>query len=76
MIVALDPEAHRLAWSARTEQLSHHNASVQAFDAGDGRTRIVWIADLLPDEVAGPIASIIDHAMSIMKTTLEKTAGS
>src|SRR2546428_13662916 len=38
LIVDLDDEARRLAWSARGGRLTHHNASVQAFADGAGRT--------------------------------------
>ena len=74
LIVDLDDAARRLAWSARGGRLSHHNASVQVFPDGDGRSRLVWIADILPDEVAGDIRAMIDQAAAVMKPTLEKAA--
>jgi hypothetical protein len=74
VIVDLDDAARRLVWSARSERLSHHNASMQIFDEGDGRCRAVWIADLLPHEAAPAIAAMIDHGMAAMKKKLEDTA--
>ena len=71
LIVDLDDGARRLAWSARGGRLSHHNASVQVFAEGEGRCRLVWIADLLPNEVAGDIRMMIERAAAIMKPTLE-----
>ena len=71
LIVDLDDGSRRLAWSARGGRLSHHNASVQVFAEGDGRCRLVWIADLLPNELAGDIGMMIEQAASIMKPTLE-----
>jgi carbon monoxide dehydrogenase subunit G len=71
LIVDLDDEAHRLAWSARGGRLTHHNASVQVFADGEGRSRLVWIADLLPNEVAGDIRAMIEQAAAVMKKTLE-----
>jgi hypothetical protein len=50
--------------------MSHHNASAQVFAEGDGRTRFVWIADLLPDEVAPAIAAMIDQGMGVIQRTL------
>ena len=47
LIVDVD-DARRLAYSARTERLVHRNASFQVFDEGNGRCRLVWIADVLP----------------------------
>ena len=71
LIVDLDDENRRLAWSARGGRLSHHNASAQVFAEGASRCRLVWIADLLPNEVAGDIRAMIDQAAAVMKPTLE-----
>ncbi|VTU34254.1 Polyketide cyclase / dehydrase and lipid transport [Variovorax sp. PBL-H6] len=71
VIVDLDDTARRLVWSASGGRLSHHNASLQIFDEGGGQSRLVWIADLLPREMAGPIAGMIDEGMRVMKKTLE-----
>src|SRR5713226_2194559 len=48
LIVDLDDAARRLAWAAVGGQMTHHNASAQVFPDGTG-SRIVWIADLLPN---------------------------
>jgi len=74
VIVDLDDGARRLAWSARSERLSHHNASMQIFDDGPGRCHAVWIADLLPNAIAPAIAGMIDQGMAAMKRTLERKA--
>ena len=71
LIVDLDDDARRLAWSARGGRLSHHNASVQVFADGPRRCRLVWIADLLPNELAGDIRAMIDQAAAVMKKTLD-----
>jgi hypothetical protein len=33
---------------------------------------VVWIADLLPDEVAKDIRGLIEQGMGVMKQTLER----
>jgi len=71
LIVDLDDDARRLAWSARGGRLTHHNASVQVFADGARRCRLVWIADLLPNELAGDIRAMIDQAAAVMKKTLD-----
>ena len=71
LIVDLDDDARRLAWSAQGGRLSHHNASVQVFADGARRCRLVWIADLLPNELAGEIRAMIDQAAAVMKKTLD-----
>jgi hypothetical protein len=71
VIVDVDDEARRLVWSASGGRLSHHNASLQVFSEDDSHSRLVWIADLLPDAMAQPIAAMIDEGLRAMKRTLE-----
>ena len=71
LIVDIDDKARRVAWSAVGGRLSHHNASMQIFAEGEG-CRAVWIADLLPADLAGTIAGMIDQGLSAMKATLER----
>jgi carbon monoxide dehydrogenase subunit G len=71
-IVDVDDEARRLVWSVVGGRFTHHNASVEVFADGRGGSRLVWIADLLPDEIAGDIRAMIDVAASVMKPTLER----
>ena len=71
LIVDLDDEARRLVWSASGGRLSHHNASLQVFAEDVAHSRLVWIADLLPNAMAQPIAAMIDEGMRAMKRTLE-----
>lgn len=73
LIVDVDDEARRLAWAVvGSPRLTHHNASLQIFAEGEGRSRIVWVADLLPNEVAGYIQAMIDQGMAVMKQTMER----
>jgi carbon monoxide dehydrogenase subunit G len=74
LIVDLNDETRRLVWSAGGAGLTHHNASVQVFAEGQEQTRVVWIADLLPNEVAGAIGAMIDQGIVAMKQTLEASA--
>lgn len=72
VIVDIDDAARRLVWSARGGRLTHHNASAQVFPDGEGRTRFVWIADLLPHELAGDVRAMIEQGLAAMKKTLER----
>jgi carbon monoxide dehydrogenase subunit G len=72
LIVDIDDEARRLVWAVVGGRFTHHNASVQVFVDGEGGSRLVWIADLLPDEIAGDIRTMIDQAARVMKPTLER----
>jgi carbon monoxide dehydrogenase subunit G len=71
LIVDLDDQARRLVWSARGGRLTHHNASAQVFADGGGRSRLIWIADLLPHELEGESRAMIEQAAAVMKKTLE-----
>ena len=72
LIVDVDDKSCRHSWSARSEPLTHHNASIQVFSEGDDKCRVVWIADLMPNEVAGPIGEMIQEGLNTMKQTLQK----
>jgi carbon monoxide dehydrogenase subunit G len=73
LIVDVDDAARRVAWSAVGGSMTHHNASAQVFPDGAKGCRFVWIADLLPNEVAPAIAAMIEQGIAIIKTTLERT---
>jgi len=70
-IVDIDDNNRRLVWAATGGRLSHYNASLQLFEEGTGRTRAVWIADLLPHEMSPAIAGMIEQGLAAMKRTLE-----
>jgi carbon monoxide dehydrogenase subunit G len=73
LIVDVDEEARRVAWSVVGGMMTHHNASAQVFPDGPDCCRFVWIADVLPDSVAPAIAAMIDQGMVVIKATLERT---
>ena len=75
LIVDVDEVGRRLVWSVVGGRMTHHNASVQVFAEGGTKSRVVWIADLLPNEVAPYIAGMIDQGMAVMKKTMEARAG-
>jgi carbon monoxide dehydrogenase subunit G len=71
LIVDVDEQARRLVWSVVGSQMTHHNASAQVFAEGEGRSRFVWIADVLPHEIAPAIAAMMDQGLAVIKRTLE-----
>ena len=72
-IITVDDNARRVVWSAEGGPFTHYNASLQAF-AEDGATRVVWIADFLPEAVASNQQAAMDAALQVMKTTLDRLA--
>lgn len=73
LIIDVDDERRRVAWSVVGSAMTHHNASAQVFPDGAGGCRFVWIADLLPNEIAPSIAAMIEQGMSVIKQTLERS---
>jgi len=71
LIVSVDDNICRHSWGARNELLSHYNASIQVFSIDNSKCRVVWIADLMPNSVAGSIADMINQGLQTMKHTLE-----
>jgi carbon monoxide dehydrogenase subunit G len=74
IIVDIGEEARRLVWSVVGGRMTHHNASLQVGADGQNRSRVVWIADLLPNDLAGVVAGMIEQGMATMKRTLEVQA--
>ncbi len=70
LIVDVDDQARRLAYSARSERLKHHSASFQVFPEGTG-CRLVWIADVLPHEASSAMAQMMDAGLAAMRKALE-----
>ena len=70
VLVDRDDAARRIVWSVVDGPYAHHNGSAQVFAAEDG-TRFVWIADLLPDDLAGHTAESMERGLSVIRQTLE-----
>ena len=74
LIVDVNEEAKRVVWSAQSELMTHHNGSAQVFQGPQNQTTVVWMADLLPDEAAGPVGQMMEHGMAAMKAALDALA--
>ena len=66
VLVDSNDQARRLVYAVVGGRLTAHSASVQVFAEGKG-TRIVWIADFLPNELQPYIAGQMDEAVKAMK---------
>jgi uncharacterized protein YndB with AHSA1/START domain len=75
LIVDVDDSARRMAWAAVGERIVHHNASAQVIACEDGQAcRFVWIADLLPNELAATVTGMIEAGIATVKKTQEAAA--
>ena len=70
-IVSVDDTLRRLVYSATGGRAVHHNAAVQVFEVGDGRSRVEWVVDLLPDDVAQAVDAMMNQAVAVMQRTLD-----
>ncbi|WGR94089.1 SRPBCC family protein [Bradyrhizobium sp. ISRA443] len=74
LLVDCDDARLRLVYAVVSERLKQHSASVQVFAEGEGRSRVAWIVDLLPNEIAPYIASQMDQGALAMQTALAQSA--
>ncbi|MFI9580889.1 SRPBCC family protein [Streptomyces sp. NPDC052236] len=78
LLVDIDDEARRVAYTVVGGSLApapkHHHASMQVFADGEEQSRFVWITDVTPDDLAGPIAEMMGEGARIMQRTLEAQA--
>ena len=70
VLLGIDHPTRRLAYSVRTERFEHHNASFQVSDIGAGRSRLDWIADVLPDAIAPTVDGMMEAGIAVAKEAL------
>lgn len=71
LIISVDDQRRRLAWTAIGGRTTHYNAILEVHVDASG-TRVVWTTDLLPDEMAAPIAAMQENGLAAMKETFER----
>jgi Polyketide cyclase / dehydrase and lipid transport len=71
LLVGVEDDVQRIVWSAQSDQWQHHNASLQVVDLGNGQSRTIWVADVLPDQAGPTIATIMEMGLAAMKAHLE-----
>ena len=70
-LISLDEEERRLVWSIVDGPFAHHNGAAQVHANEDGTTSFVWVADLLPDELAQVTGELMERGIDTVKQTLE-----
>ncbi len=73
VIVSVDENARRLAYTVVGGAFTHHNASAEIVADGEG-SRVIWTADLLPDAIAGNIDEMMEQGAQAMKRTLDRAS--
>src|SRR6476469_771450 len=62
LLVDCDDTRRRLVYAVISERVKQHSASVQVIAEGDGRSRLTWIVDVLPHELAPYMNAQMDQA--------------
>ncbi len=73
-IVGIDDETRRVAWAIVGGQFRHYNGAARVTDDEDGGSWFVWTADLLPDELAEQVESMMAAGILVVKKTLDGAA--
>jgi hypothetical protein len=74
LLVDCDEARRRLVYAVISERVKQHSASVQVIPDGEARTRLVWIVDVLPNEIAPYIDAQMDQAALAMQKALGRNA--
>jgi hypothetical protein len=74
LLVDCDDARRRLVYAVISERVKQHSSSVEVLADGDTRTRLIWIVDVLPSEMAPYIDGQMDQAALVMKKALGRNA--
>jgi hypothetical protein len=67
LLVTMDDARMRLVYAVVGPRLERHSASIQVFADGESRSRVVWITDVLPDEIAPYIDAQMELGAAAMQ---------
>ena len=66
VLVDRDDARQRLVYAINNERLKHYSASVQVIADGDGKSRLLWTIDMLPNELASYVQGQTREAVIAM----------
>ena len=66
-IVSIDDAARRVAYTAEGGRAKHYAAAMQVMDGDDGSSRLSWQVDLLPDDMAPAIESMMVQGIQVIR---------
>jgi hypothetical protein len=67
VLVDADDRLRRLVYAIVGGRATYYGASVQVFDRGEGQSELVWVIDLLPNELAAGVAAMAALGVAAMK---------
>ena len=75
VLVDCDEARRRLVYAISSEKLQHYSASVQVIAETDASCRLVWIIDMLPNELAAYVQDQTKAAVIAMHKAFPPTGG-
>jgi hypothetical protein len=64
VLVDCDDARQRLVYAINSERLTHYSASVQVIADGEAKCRLIWIIDMLPNELAAYVQGQTKEALA------------
>ena len=74
VLVDCDEARRRLVYGIHNERLAHYSASVQVIAEGERQCRLVWIIDMLPNELAAYVQEQTKAAVIAMHKAFPSAA--
>ena len=74
LLVDCDEARRRLVYAIVGERVTHYSASAQVMADGGAGSRLVWIVDVLPNEIAPYIEGQMDQGVLAMQKALARSA--
>jgi len=74
LLVDCDEARRRLVYAVISERVKHYSASVQVTADSDTCTRLIWMVDVLPHEIAPYIDAQMEQAALAMQKALGRHA--
>lgn len=68
--ISRDEQARRIVYGWVADDVAHDNTSMQVLPEGDGRSRLIWIHDTLPDKHADWLATTMDQFAPVIQRAL------
>ena len=75
VLVDCDDARQRLVYAINNERLKHYSASVQVIADGEAKCRLVWIIDMLPNELAPYVQEQTKAAVTAMHKAFPASGG-
>jgi uncharacterized protein YndB with AHSA1/START domain len=71
LIVSVDDTTRRVCWAIVDEPFVHYNGAAQVTPLDDGTCRFTWLSDVLPNELAPTVTSMIEAGIAEIKRAQE-----